>query len=579
MKQLLFVLFYLWFTQTKTQYTGRCSVYRNNFMDLTDVENCDLVQVTTSFCESNTQGFSAFSFSKSANPKDITCDYFYHKSKRYFGSMTKNCSDEYDETAFNYIRGSWDITVVSIKIPQQIINSSNFIIFRCDEDINNFTKIFTTLNIEKSFAPCNPFYCSKTFGSINLYYYIFEQTLFGFFVLFSIIALWRSWQPFTSRGVIMTMGICTEFLAGFVDILPYVSTVETAYKYENNIFLTVTVPLKMAAFLLIQINFLRMFLILFIHKNMDALHENTISPWSIKFIRFLKYASSGIGALVFGLILFLGHSLVFVLIIWGLGSFDQSAGDNFIPMFIWAQYNRFYDAFLIVSILAFVLFDFSMNFRDFFCNCRKYWIKTDPFRFRMQQFTLILLLACVCIKYVYREIMRAQSTDYSMLQCLSTDFHSLEIVIETLTNASYVFYFTGFILSYTLIKKIMVCLSCCRKHNKMDLDTIEEIFSNEEKLKLFNDFVKSEFSFENVFLFEDIKRYQIMDDEDDRRELGRDIFKKYLNGQASELEANISGSIIKEVQNEMYVDHFEPNLFDGIPILGLSPLQDIIDFN
>ena len=254
-QQLLSVLLILIFCIFNIKaYRGVCSVYKNNFIDLSNVlGSSNFTQITTSFCESNTNGFSAFSLSKSSNPKDIICDYFYHKTKRYFGSETKNCSGELDETVFNYIRGSWDFTTVSIKIPKLIVNSTNFIIFRCSDDVNNFTNIFATLDMKKSFHQCNSFYCSKTFGSVNLYYYIFEQSILGVFVLLSIIALWRNWQPFKSRGAIMTMGLFTEFLSGFIDIIPYVASVEFAYRFENNMSMILYIPLKMTGYLLIQI--------------------------------------------------------------------------------------------------------------------------------------------------------------------------------------------------------------------------------------------------------------------------------------------------------------------------------------
>eukprot|EP01080_Neovahlkampfia_damariscottae_P000806 gene806-9056_t len=539
-----------------------CSVHLNNFFEMAEIPNSNYSQVTTSVCDSNLNGYSSFSFSNTESIHDITCDYFYHKSERYLGRETKNCSSK-DESSENYVRGSWDLTTVHIKIPNKIIEKSKYVIFRCGKNLNNFTTIFAISNITKSSPPCNPFICSRSIGTIYLSWFIFEQIIMIIFLISSIAA--RNWQPFKSRGIILSIGILADWLTGLIDIIPHVSTVEFAYAFESNLLLTLVVPFKVAILWLIILNFIRMFLVLFIQRNMTSLHEKKIPRVVINSLRFCKYLTSGVGAFVFGFIIFILNSFASIFLVLVFGSFDQRLGDNSTPILVFKRWQDYWDFFLAVIIILLVLLDFLLNIKNFFTNWKKFWIKSDPFRFRVQQIVLIFTFFMFVGNSIIFKIQDSNIRSKTSLSCLSIENRNAHIAMETTSRFSIIFYYSGFILILTIVQKIVSMIKPVKhSYHQLKSDTIDELLQNEKLHLLFKSFVESEFSLENLFLYQDISEYKLSVEPWERISIAIDIFEKYLNGESSELEANIAGHRIKKVQKKIQNQNFSDDLFDAV---------------
>ena len=97
--------------------------------------------------------------------------------------------------------------------------------------------------------------------------------------------------------------------------------------------------------------------------------------------------------------------------------------------------------------------------------------------------------------------------------------------METIGRYTLIFYFSGFILQLTIIQKIYSTIKKISKRKiEIHSDQIDEIFKNLEILNLFYDFVKNEFSLENL-LYQDIKKYEKLKEENERNVYGIEIFE------------------------------------------------------
>eukprot|EP01080_Neovahlkampfia_damariscottae_P007988 gene7988-12453_t len=538
---------------------------------LYQIPNSNYSQIFTSICDANTNGFSAFSLSNSKLLNETTCDYFYHKTKRYFGKHTKNCSVE-SEDVTNFIRGNWDLTTVTVKIPSQSLNSSKYLLVRCDSTLNNFTHIKAIINLKEDFLPCNNLVCIPNLGNISGYYFTFELFMIISMIILSIIV--RNWQPFKSRGIVLTFALLVDLVSIIFDSIPYIFSLEFSYLYETNILMTFIVPFKLSILLLIFINFLRMLLILYIQKNIDSIHENKLPLIVIRLIRFLKLSTSGLGASIIWIISSIIGGLFYVLLILFFGTINPSYGYNVIPLIIFQYFQVPYDIITIGISLVLILIDFFSNFKDFFQNSRKFWITNDPFRFRTQIFTLTFAVVIYFSRFFFILYQTSNIKNQTTLSCLSSEFRTLDIVLGTLSRIAIIFYFSGFILFYTLFQKLYNTLKFRGKRIDFQLDTIEEVFQNEEIFNIFYGFIKNEYSLENIFLYQDIKKYENLESINERKSFGMEIFMKYLNGQSSELEANVSGSVIKKVSDLISSNNFEVDLFDQVLICAKENLTD-----
>ena len=93
-------------------------------------------------------------------------------------------------------------------------------------------------------------------------------------------------------------------------------------------------------------------------------------------------------------------------------------------------------------------------------------------------------------------------------------------------------------------------------------------------LELFQEFSTKEFSTENIFLYQEIKKYENTLNEESRKMLAIEIFGKYLNGNLSELEANLPRRFTKKVKQQMDSNEFPFDLFSQILLSTKENLSD-----
>jgi hypothetical protein len=108
----------------------------------------------------------------------------------------------------------------------------------------------------------------------------------------------------------------------------------------------------------------------------------------------------------------------------------------------------------------------------------------------------------------------------------------------------------------------------------VDIDLIDEMYLNQHKLEMFREFCDQEFSTENLLLYEAIKKFQSFN-KNQRKEIGNEIYSKYLNGDLSELEANIPQSLTLKVRRGLDMcETVEQDLFNEILIATKENLSD-----
>ena len=175
-------------------------------------------------------------------------------------------------------------------------------------------------------------------------------------------------QPLKSRGYILVFGLAIQFFEGFQNLIPFLLTVEDSYKYEYIIQDVIFVSLRFSSYLLIILNMLRMFL--FIKKKSQYLRSRSSN--CIHFILFLlKNLTSDFGSFLGSLALFL-YSI-------------SLHGNSF--------YLRLF------SFLSFM--DVILNLKFIFSDCPRYYFKSDPFAFRLQQLFIVLVIVVESLEIIW----------------------------------------------------------------------------------------------------------------------------------------------------------------------------------
>jgi hypothetical protein len=214
--------------------------------------------------------------------------------------------------------------------------------------------------------------------------------------------------------------------------------------------------------------------------------------------------------------------------------------------------------FFIFIIICLAIFDILFNIRDLIFNFKKYWT-SDPFAFRFQQL-LVFPIVIVEILEIGWFWDGKRCLDNRLYVILTSLFYRIFIIL----------YFSGFVLILTGLKKFLELFD---NKIEMDLDNIDEIFYDEEKLRIFQEHVQKEFSNENLLLYQDIKIYQKSNLED-RKIMANHIYQKYLNGNLSELEANVPGRKTREILKHIKNEHFEVDLFNEVLLTVKENLSD-----
>jgi hypothetical protein len=131
---------------------------------------------------------------------------------------------------------------------------------------------------------------------------------------------------------------------------------------------------------------------------------------------------------------------------------------------------------------------------------------------------------------------------------------ALAISNSILYNLGY-FFTCGLPLYATIILWLMSL--CCRKKKQSRL---EEVFASQELLGYFEEFAKSEYSPENIWLYLEIQKFRL----DPDLYLGWQIYNTYLNGGASELEVNVNMATRKAIKDSLSLQGIRQDMFDPV---------------
>eukprot|EP01080_Neovahlkampfia_damariscottae_P010572 gene10572-3091_t len=544
----------------------RCYVSKNNFLKFypLDISN-SAAQITgfgntthfgfeASFC--GKEGYSSITYSRSSNLNDTYAKYIFFD--QYIMNATDMTVKPFEQDSFT--RGNWKLRQFYYKKDHRyfknLLNST--LIFECNRsqkpwfNITSSTWMIpppdeTTVVHGSHSVNCQPYVCDNNLNIISLPYFVVSQISFFILIILSIIA--RNWQPFKSRGFILIWGLILQFIANFGYSLSYYATVQQGYHYELLQFTLLCFPLALLIRFLVLTNYLKMLIILGIKNNYNYLNS-TRNSFSIKLLKFFKFLTTDLSIFVQSILFY----IIFVLILFPIYFFTSSditiLGATRASAEIINTISIITEIVFYCSLSLLIIIDYILNSKIFFCNPKKFWIDSDPFLYRIQQ----LILIPIAILFIVYEIFI--SPDFWKVDacCLSNRYFTLRVIVKSLILYFIIFYFSGFLLLVTYYKKIKKLLKTNKKSNEFQNlildDTIDSIFKNPTKLKMFKSFAEKEFSLENIFLYEQIKIFEELENEQ-RREKANLLFSKFLNGANSELEVNVAGNQTKDIMKHL----------------------------
>eukprot|EP01080_Neovahlkampfia_damariscottae_P002313 gene2313-2781_t len=379
----------------------------------------------------------------------------------------------------------------------------------------------------------------------------------------------RNWQPMKSRGSSMILGLIYVSSYGIVDLLPVIIpgySFEFSYDFDIYFYILLKLPIAITIRILILINMLQMVMIMMIKKNykfISKLGVNSVYCWLLRLFKVLFY---NIGVVLM-FILFTHIVIACMNFILLAMITNESYHINSTTWDIFHQIWMAFDISFNVFIVILLVFDFALNFK--WCKIRDFWLRKDPFYFRLQQIFLLPLSVLSIIVFFLKRMRKENDLNE---ECYTGADEMFYIVNRFLEEFFFILYFSGFILLLTFVRKMKELKN--RKNKKVNTDTIDELFENDEMLELFQEFSTKEFSTENIFLYQEIKKYENTTNEDSRKKLASEIFHKYLNGNYSELEANLPTRLTKNVKQQMDVDEYPFDLFQEVLMATKENLSD-----
>jgi hypothetical protein len=209
---------------------------------------------------------------------------------------------------------------------------------------------------------------------------------------------------------------------------------------------------------------------------------------------------------------------------------------------------RLLKAQFMIFLIPLTLLDILLNIKDFCFRPKHFFFHNDPFFFRIQQI-LIAIVATFEISFLL---------DYEHVRCLTVSFY--HVLTSSSSKFFMVFYFSGFILFLTILKNVVTLLN---PPPSFPTDSIDKLYQDKNLFELFKEFAEKENSVENLLLFEDIKKYKTLKLED-RESFAEEMYFKYLDGEFSALEVNITKNQRKDVHKKCLYKNFDDDLFYSV---------------
>jgi hypothetical protein len=372
-------------------------------------------------------------------------------------------------------------------------------------------------------------------------------------------------QPIYSRGITPALACIGNFLHIFSGITQYIYTLED-FKY-NCIWLFFCQWAVLLTLLFLSLfHFFRYLLIVNLNKE-KSLALNKIqktedtkatqleSVWTGRKFQLLKLLGSSWFLLGLVVCTYLFYVLIF---------FIGFASTNFVcnSTIIW--HTVFYVVSLSLFLIAFgilFIYDVILNFAKL-KKCRIFSVlREDLYFYRFEIYILGLFLV-----FPFWLISLFMNPDFFQVKSFRFARNQLrpEIpVVSSLASVSfYTFFFMqcGFVLIMTLIKALIGLI--CRKPKKKG--AMAEWIKNEDRKKLFIEFLEKEWSVENMQCYDQCHKFLKIIDPEEKLDCARKLYMTHLSGKKATLEVNVPNSITQEIRTKLYALQITDDLFDRL---------------
>lgn len=193
------------------------------------------------------------------------------------------------------------------------------------------------------------------------------------------------------------------------------------------------------------------------------------------------------------------------------------------------------------------------------CSCKEFYFKEDPYLFRLEVIFYFLLAPL--------NIIMASVNSALLIRYYNSQVVVLTIFLDLFPNLLLALVIDLFPLGITIYRILRDC--CCKKNKDINLDGILTILSNSDLHDSFKDFAKSEWSVENVLLFDDIINFEKSKSLDDANK----IIANYLE-KGAPLEVNVTRKEADEVIQKVKDGEINSDLFSTIKQTTILNLGD-----
>jgi hypothetical protein len=350
-------------------------------------------------------------------------------------------------------------------------------------------------------------------------------------------------QPLKSRGIMPLFGSILLFIHFAGGLIPnYLLNYEQIINSDCQIYFLVQQASLFAAVAFHSFQYFRFLAMFHLSLKKDIWYEKEEKAHHIPlYFRVIKWMGTLLGQILMSLFLLVVHFSVF-------GIFAAATlCDRSIMKWVLVG-STAWCCLVIVILLAYDAIVCAPGIRKGEC-----WnlVRRDGFYMRWEYslFLIVLVPLGTCVQSI---AIALDQIPFGKVRWPTT--LTLAISNSIFFNLGY-FFACGLPLYVTILTWL---LSFC--HRKKKQSRIEEVFANPELLGYFEEFAKSEYSPENLWLFLEIQKFR----QDPDLNLGWHIYNTYLNGGKSELEVNVTMATRKVVKDALHLQGIDQDTFDPV---------------
>lgn len=387
---------------------------------------------------------------------------------------------------------------------------------------------------------------------------VFILVIYVIIFIISLIAYFFRRQPIYSRGLSPFLILFFCFAQLLTELRNYYyTTYEQAslclfYSY-------LYYPSIQSCFIVILFYYIRYFLIINMNETKHLLKDHPQSfKYSARKIYLIKLFLSKWTVFLYLILSYALINLLFTIIL---------ASNNYVCSFkILTSIKIFYAIGLLViyvAIIGTVIFDLVTNLQKIIkCRIFQYMFKSDPYWFRTQIYLFLMYLVYQFIADIV-VISKTSSfndylTNYNLIGSLNTVTCLFLVLLDVL-----------FPLFISVVNTILYIIFSFFKSQKT-VDGLLKVLKDPNTFKMFENFCKTEYSFENISCYQDIKSFEAKP----TMEKAQEIYLTYLMGVSSPMEVNVSRSHCAEVKILIDKNDITPNLFSKIEAMMITNLSD-----